>query len=406
MSFRAIFRYKMLLSICLCVLGANGQNIINDTVFVNTNSQVTFKFSGRAEGTFDDSNDRSYQVSKGANDKSFLVRATQPDAKPKLLRVSDGNRRHEFTLIYRDEISELVVDWSNSRKLKDHVNEKKKKVTAQLAAARDLMDRTQYEKAAEILKRLVYDVEESQRESVLAMQTRCEDELGAVRAAKFKEAVETADAYSAERKFELASLEFGKAYSIIPDSSVLAKWKKVNKAWCKAAGDSANLLASQANYATSLMYYQKAQKADSVDFAKFYRSGYQSTEGKYNDFMHKKFEAKGNAVFELEEWEEAKSAYDSALLYKTDKICRDRLARTNEKLMMRKDNLLKEQDYYRYLSTAKILAARATTQQDLEEAITHYKKAEAIFKGRRYPKEKITALEKLQKGLAAKIRAN
>jgi hypothetical protein len=403
LTMKTSIRYRYILfTSCIGFVNASAQNIINDTVYVNTNSQVTFKFSGKADGTFEDSGDKSYQVLKGTSDKNFFVRATQPGVHPKLLQVSDGNRRHEFVLMYRDEIPNLMVDWSDSKRLKNYVNEKKKNVSNRLVLAQELMNRGQCEEALPLFSRLVYDVEKNQRESVLAMQVRCADDVGAARKAKFKNAIEKADVYSAEKKFQLASIEYENAYAMEQDPEVLSKWKKNNKAWCKSAGDSAGGMAAQKNYAKAVVYFQIAQAADSLDFARFYKSGHQTALLKYNDQMHEKFEVRANHVFELEEWEEAKVAYDSALVFKDHKLCKERLTKTKQKLLAKAEERIKEREYYRFLSTAKILAGKASILAEYEEAIAQYKKAGVIFKTRKYPKDKIAELEKLQKSLVSK----
>lgn len=389
------------LIVVVCAKQLNAQNIINDTVFVNATSQVTLKFPGKTKATLVEG-DGSYEVASGTNDKTLLVKASRPDAKPsQALVVTDGDRKHEYVLLYREQIPTLLIDWSNTKKLKDYVNDRKKKTVARLTSAQGLMGSGRHAEAIQLFSRLVYDVDEQQRESVRAMLEQCESAMATTKKAQFEGFVSAAEGYVTGKQYRLADGEYRNALAVQDDSEVRNRWEKNKKAWCKWAADSA-VKAAPKSLALAVYYYRESAEADSLEFARMYKGNSQATLARYNEQMHKTFEEIGDDAFELNELEKAKQAYDSSLAFKDHKRCRDRLVKTTELLSRKLDLMNKEQDYYRFLSTGKFLAAKAITEKDFAEAIAQYRKADAVFKDRRFPKAQIETLEKLQEGVVKK----
>src|SRR5688500_17076008 len=119
----------------------SAQNIRNDTIFVSTNALVELKFNDKKSAGKILDGEGAYEL--GGTKRSLTVKASQKDAKPKKLLVDEGQRKHSFILVYSESVpeSQMVVDWSNLKKLKEHIKTKEEKANGKLEVAEALYNK-------------------------------------------------------------------------------------------------------------------------------------------------------------------------------------------------------------------------------------------------------------------------
>lgn len=382
---------------------ATAQNIINDTVLVNTESQVTFRFSSKCGGEFKDG-DGSYEAVSGGTNKTLLVKAMTKGAKDQAFIVTEGGRRHEFVLVYNDNITKLSVDWSNKGKLKDHVSDKQKRAEQDLVEAKQLFDGAQFAHALAKYERLYYDVEEAHRESINASRIECEKRIQESNANKFKMAIAKGDEYVAEKKYREANEQYAAAGAVRPnDAGLQNKVLKNTQVWFKTAALNASKAYDSTKYAAAVQYFEEAREASPKDYEQYCKKNHASAIIKYKEQAYKQWKTKGDKAFEVDELETAKQAYDSALLMKSaDPYCDTRLKKIKSMMEEQAANKAKEKEYYACLSTAKNLASKGMTISDYDAAIAQYNKAAKLFANRKFPKERIQVLTRLRTNMAVR----
>lgn len=381
---------------------AGAQNIINDTIKVSAGEAVTLKFPSDPEGSIPDG-DGSYEIE--GSKKSLRIKARKPDAKNQLLVVTEKpGRRHEFVLLYAEKAPKLLFDWSGKKELNTHVNEKKKALNNGLAAADADFEKADYDAALAKYSRLVYDAEETERGPIRQRMEECSQRGQAGKQKKFKEAMTRADAHAAAKRYREADTAYGEALTARPgDADAQAKRQGNSSAWCKDCAKRAAAAATEKNYALSKNLYEEAREANAKDFDRFYKTPYDAVLTNATEQAYKQQRKAGDDAFQVEDFDGAGKAYEAALSAKPeDKEVKAKLNKAKEGQEKAKNDKAKETEYYSILSTAKKLAAGATTAKQYDEAIDAYKRAEKLFADRRFPKERIEALMRAKNAVTAK----
>lgn len=381
---------------------AKAQNILNDTILVSANAAVTVKFPADPNGKTPNG-DGSYEVSNGGK-KALLVRVMKEGAKDQALIVEEGGRRHEFVLAYTNKPAELVVDWSNKRKLNDHVKNKNVQTAAALAEADALSNKGDYDAAVAIYSRWVNNVEAGDRAAINAKIDEGNQRGQADKEKRFKEALVTADALAAAKRYKEAAAAYAAALTTMPADAEGQKKSAANKsAWYKDCEARATAASGSSNFILAKAYYEEARTVNPTDFNQYLKKSYEVVLPKAADQAFKQQKKTGDEAFLVEAFDGAKAAYDSALLAKpNDKEITARLNKVKEAQARAKEDKIKETEYYNLLSTAKKKAAAAVTAKDYDAVIELYKKADKLFGNRKFPKDKIEALMKLKNTATAK----
>lgn len=396
-------RFPVLFFLFLLYAQAKAQNILNDTLLVSANAAVTVKFPADPTNSNIPNGDGSYELGSGGK-KALLITVLKGGAKDQTLVVNEGGRRHEFVLVYTDKPAALSVDWSNKKKLNDYVKNKNAQTEAALAEADALFNKGDYDAAMTTYNRWVNNVEAGNRTAIQAKIDECNQRGQAGKQKRFKEAIVTADAHAAAKRYKEADAAYAAALTTMPNDAEGQKKSAANKsAWYKDCETKATAAAGAPNFILAKEYYEEARTVNPADFNRYLLKPYEAVVPKATDQAFKQQKKAGDEAFQVEAFDGAKAAYDSALLVKpNDKEVTARLNKVKEAQARAKDDKIKEAEYYSLLSTAKKKAATAVAAKDYDAVIELYKKADKLFGNRKFPKDKIEALMKLKNTATAK----
>lgn len=117
----------LLLTFLMCKR-AEAQNISNDTISVSIASVVQIIFPSMPMEAKLPVADGSYEVDGSSSNTSIFIKAKKEGVKDQPLIVTEGSRIHHFILTFREEVSQLRIDWSDLKRLKAHVKESKMRI--------------------------------------------------------------------------------------------------------------------------------------------------------------------------------------------------------------------------------------------------------------------------------------
>lgn len=395
------FVHLFLLAAGFCSTTAGAQNILNDTILVSANAAVTVKFQADPTHSKIPDGDGSYELGNGGK-KALLIKVLKPGAKDQTLVVEEGSRRHEFVLAYSDKPAELVVDWSNKKKLNEYVKNRSAQTKAALTEADALFNNGDYDAAGAAYSRWVNNVEGAERETIYVKIDECNRRGQAGKQKRYKEAMAAADTYAAARKYKEADAAYAEALAVMPDEAEAQKKSAANKsAWYKESAKKGDEADNAKNFILAQALYDEARLASPKDFAAYYEKKYKRVAADAAGQTYRQQKTAGDEAFQVEDFDVARAAYDSALRVKpNDADCTAKLAKVKEAHEKAKAVKLKEAEYYSILSTAKKKAATAITAKDYDDAIELYKKADRLFGDKKFPKEKMEAVTKLKSAAA------
>ncbi|RYZ30805.1 MAG: hypothetical protein EOO10_01495 [Chitinophagaceae bacterium] len=371
----------------------SAQNIRNDTVFVSTNALVELIFNDKKKsGAEIIDNNGSYEL--GGTKRSFTVKALQKDAQPKKLIVKEGQRKHDFILVYSESVpeSQMVVDWSNLKKLKEHVKAKEEKANGKLEVADALYNKGEFLAALSMFHALKEEVDISKVGLVESRITSIEEQLQKI----YMTVISKGDHALSEKKFKEAWDAYKEALAYFPgNENATKKFKEVSPLAFKESIRKAQDANEEKRFAAAKNFYEDGRNIDPETFARNNQKAYETVLKQEIGQHYKQLVDAGDDAAEVQDWSKAKMHYDSALKLKVNEsVLVNKMQKANQEILKLDNYNKKEAEYYSVLSKAKLLAAKALNVADHEVAIDEYKKASALFPERRFPKDKIAEIQK------------
>ncbi|GAA4737526.1 hypothetical protein [Flavisolibacter ginsenosidimutans] len=377
---------------------AKSQNIINDTVVLSTNAQVSFLFPSLIDKTTMSNPNGSYEAI--VTKKNLLLKAQRKEANPQVLTVNEGSNTHTFVMVYNENVPALKRDWSNKKKLASYVKDKKARADARLAEADALLEKGQYDAALALYSRLQYDVEEAERQPIETKIAQCEQMSFAGKQKKYSDAMTRAASLEKAKKYREADSTYDVALGAKNDDPEALRKRAANRTvWFQDSKGKALDAFDDNNFILAKSGFAEAREIDSKTFQQCCKDKYETTLRKAPDQVFRLQRTKGNEAFDIHDWTVAKQAYDSALaVNKNDDYCSKRLIKIKEAVEKERDDEKKEAQYYALLSSAKGFAAA----KEIDAAVAKYDAAMKLFPDRRFAKEKREALTKLKTNASAK----
>lgn len=378
----------------------SAQNIRNDTIFVSTNALVELKFNDKKSAGNILDGEGAYEL--GGTKRSLTVKATLKDAKPKKLLVDEGQRKHSFILVYAESVpeSQMIVDWSNLKRLKEHVKAKEEKANAMLEKADALYNKGDLVEALPMFVRLLEEVEIGKVSLVEGRITSIQDQLQK----QYSDLVSKGDNLLAEKKYKEAWDAYKEAYTILPEKEeAVRKAKEVRGPAFRESVKKAQEANEAKKYSAAREHYEEARIIDPETFAKTNHKAYENSLKLEADMQYKQAVDAGDEAAEIRDWPKAKSHYEAAyVLNAKEPGMGKKIQKIKEELQKQEDYRKKETEYYSVLSKAKLLAGKALNVADFEAAINEYKKASTLFPERRFPKDKIAEIQKRRRDDSAR----
>lgn len=385
----ALLRY--LLAASLLTGGtAAAQNILNDTVAVNTEQVVELVFPDAPNAEFPRNND-AYMAGPGTK-KSLLVQALKKEAPPMEMWVTDGKRKHRFVLLYTAGDVPKKLIWQNTRELKKHVEQREKQALAKLKEADDLCKKGRYPQAMEKYTATLNDVKEADRPGLQSRMAECKKEYEAQANNDFKVIMAKAESFAAQRMCKEADAAYGEALEIKKgDTAVQARRLKSRETCFQENVKTASAALKAKDYVTADKAYRQAADVLPARLTPQQHKDWQKAKAEIGGRRFAQHKKQGDEAYDLHRWTEAKIAYEAALKEnESDNGCKQKLADLTQKIRDAEKKKKDEAIYYAHLSKAGKLAAA----KDYDGAIAEYEKAEKIFEQRRFPKDKKEELRK------------
>lgn len=363
---------------------AEAQNIRNDTIFVSADAVTELRFADKCNANLP-AGDKSYGVGDGGSKKSLIVKALKKGVKPQPLVIDEGSRKHYFILAYAEKPPLLVVNWSNLKDLKAHVQEKQNKANKLLDEANALYEKGHLREAWEQYNAVVNDVDDSKQNFVMSKKASIEKKIEGL----FANAVQKGDQFFSDKQYKEAWASYKEAENW-NDSAVAIKNFKEAKAFAFKDCIGKAKEATKKDDPEAVKYYEEAREIDSIAF-RSQASVYQAVRNRLLEKLHRELLERGRNAEEMHDWSLALAAYDSAcIMMPTNDICKTIGDRARQEIVNEANNRKKNQEYYGILSRAK----RAAKDKDYNTAIEEYNKAGNLFPQRQFPKYKIEELRK------------
>jgi tetratricopeptide (TPR) repeat protein len=238
-----------------------------------------------------------------------------------------------------------------------------------------------WEKAQARYQQLVYAVDGKDTGLLYGRLREINNQLQAIAAKKYKDAIALGVAYGTAGKFAEAEQAFTEALVYKPGDEQALKNIRFNKQkWfedCVKRGDDAN---AAKNYIAAKGWYQQAMPMKPNDPQ--LQSKFNQVKKKANPLIYLVMKKKGDSAYEVNDLVVARKSYDSALVVTPkDKYAEGQLIKID-----------KLEEYNNIVDKANNLAAAATTVQQYDLAINEYRKALVLFPNRDYPKDQIKEL--------------
>ncbi|NTS43875.1 hypothetical protein HRG84_23545 [Flavisolibacter sp. BT320] len=384
----------------LVYTAVSAQNIRNDTIFVSTNALVELRFNDKKSTGKIIDGEGAYEL--GGTKKSLTVKALQKEAKPKKLIVDEGQRKHSFILVYVESVTEsqMVVDWSNLKKLKEHVKAKEGKANEIFAKADALYNNGDLAEALPMFVRLLEEVEVGKVGLVENRIASIQDQLQK----QYSDLVKKGDNFLSEKKYKEAWDAYKEAHKILPGKDeATVKAEEVSGPAYRESIKNAQEASEAKKYGDARELYETARIIDPETFAKTNQRAYETSLKLEAEIKYKQSVEAGDEAAQIRDWEKAKAHYGAALnLNAKEPGLSKKIQNVNEALQKQEDYRKKETEYYSVLSKAKLLAAKAMNMADFEAAIHEYKKASTLFPERRFPKDKIAEIQKRRRNDSAR----
>lgn len=383
----------------------SAQNIYNDTVYVSTGSTAELIFHSPSGGTLPAA-DGSYKVSGGSK-TSLIVTALRKDAPDQTLNVTEGSRKHRFVLVYKEGIPAQRIDRSNLKKLKAHVEDKKKRADKVLSDARSLLARNSWE-AAQVKYRQLLNMVDTTAADAGSLTAGLREVRGQMQEGvekKYNDAMMAGKQHFDAGRYEESKQAYLKALEYKPGDTLarrnLSFIDRMQVDDFIKRGDEAVLAK---NYILAKGIYQEGLniRPNHVEL----RSKFAQAAKKADPLIYQEQRNKGDKALQAGDLEVAKQAYNLALSVKPD----DAYVKAQlQKLQLRERDLAaeteKDKEYNRILAKAKSLADAASSAQEYDLAINEYRKASVMFPRRQFPKDRINELTKSRKDVSKKSTA-
>lgn len=396
---------KIAVALLLCLISRYSEaQIVNDTIFVNTNSVVEITFPSPPEATLS-RGDGSFEVD-GGKKKSLLLKARTKDPEAEKLTVTEGSRTHTFVLAYSENVLVKIIDYSSSKKLNQHIKDNTEKLTKNLTEARQLFDNGQFEVAMARYQRLFYDAQGSEQAFINNQIKECEARLRVTNERNYTDAVARGDELVAKENFLAADAAYREALTYKAGDQIANSKLQSNLIVgfddYLQKGDKAT---RTGNAILGKQFYEEAKKFYPQGWEKKHEKKYLTLIADADKQAYSQHKMKGDDAFELKNWPAAIQSFDSALFYKKDNAyCLGQIKKAKQEMARSEKKRQDEAEYFRLLSKAKKMSGLASTGRDYEQAIADYRAALALFPTRKFPKDKIDELTKMKNSLAVKNR--